>query len=227
MKKYTLLQVLVLTLLAVSSLAQRKHYTLSTVINCLAKTESGEDEIYAIVAWKTSDGRSGSNRIPAAADHFSIDNNPSPQRIFDGVGPSVNFKALEFDLAPGESIDIFCAIMEQDDGTRGQYDVVGRKILQLAKTPSRFAGIQAETYKNILAGIANSYHLGNSDDWIGSFTHFLKIKPDGAFGSSSSTKMNNPNNGGVTPDAADMQNNRITYEFTGDGSHYYVNFLVK
>lgn len=219
---------IILATWALPSLAQRKHYTLTTKISCLKTTEDGEDEVYAIVVWKTSDGRTGSTRIPSAADHYSINDNPgSSQRQFDGIGTSVTFEPVEFDLAPGTTIDIFCAIMEQDDGRRGQYDAVGQKILQLAKSPSRFSGIQAETFKGILAGIANTNNLRNSDDWIGTFTHFLQIKPGGELGTRSSTKMNNSTNGGGTPDAAVIQNNRITYEFTGDGTHYYVSFSVK
>jgi len=209
------------------SFAQRNHYALTTSVVCDKTTESGEDEVYAIIAWRTSDGRTSSSRLPAGADHVSInDNIKNDQRTFDGIGLNANLGVIEFDLAPGETIDIFCAIMEQDDGTRGQYDAVGRKILQLVKAPSRFSSVQSATFKNILAETAKRYNLSNSDDWIGTFVYFFGIKTDGGLGSSSSSKMNNDNSG-ETPNKGEIQNRKTIYEFRGDGSHYYVSFGVK
>ena len=209
------ISILLSIFLALPCMAQRKHYTMSIpLIHCIKTTEDGEDEIYLLVIWKTSYGTVGSIRIPKLDDHLSMnDGNSSKSNVSFG-------DVLSFDLASNENIDIFCAIMEQDDGTQLQYKKVGKEILQIAKTTSRFSDIQAETFKKILARVVSTNHLSNSDDWVGAFTVFK--------GSSvQKTKMNNPNNSGATPDAAVINGYDTTYEFSGDGSHYTVTIRIK
>ena len=50
------LLVIIMASLALSCHAQRKHYTLNIKAFCFHTTGDGEDEIYAIIAWRTSDG---------------------------------------------------------------------------------------------------------------------------------------------------------------------------
>ena len=209
---------LIIAFMALPCRAQRKHSTISIpLIECTKTTEDGEDEIYLLVIWKTSYGTEGSIRIPKKDDYLSMNDG-------DKANSKVGFgDVLGFDLASGETIDIFCAIMEEDDGTKLQYRKAGKDVLQLGKTTSRFSDIQAESFKNILARVASTNHLRNADDWIGAFTIFAGNK-----GRDQMTKINNPDNSGPTPDGAVIQgHDTATYKFSGDGSGYAITIRFK
>jgi hypothetical protein len=89
---------------SLSSNGQRNHYKMSSSVHCLKTTESGEDEIYIIIAWKTSYGQKGYKRVPATSDHFDIDDD---ERF---LNTTIYTDIIDFDLAPNENKEIFYSL---------------------------------------------------------------------------------------------------------------------
>jgi hypothetical protein len=117
--------------------------------------------------------------------------------------------------------------MEQDDGTAGEYEEIGNKISRSFKNSS-LSSMTAEFYKNLMSDVASKYNLSNSDDWIGAFTESITIKDDDTWSENHPPiKLDNTNNTGITPKMATVSGKTSTFEFNGDGSHYFVSFSIE
>jgi len=221
------------------STAQRQQYQMSIpILNCQKTTESGEDEIYFIIVTRTSSGTTTNIRVPFDG-HININDTrheekPDPTPTFWRVGP-----VLDFELADNESIEIICNVMEQDDGTPEQYQSVGDEILAKSRRTRHgiFPSINSDVYKGIIANIASTNHLDNSDDWIGSIAY--RISRMGESLHTTFRRIDNPNSSGGLSQVntgspslpagkklANGQNNYVSFDLTGDGSKYDVEVAI-
>lgn len=216
--------------LSLFSSAQKFQLNIPTLF-CGKTTESGEDEIYLLVTFRNSNGTTGNIRVPFN-NHFDIndtEHNDKPNTATRLTIPHV----LDFDLANNERIDIFCSIMEEDDGSGAQYNSAGVKVLRIANANNGdiFNTITGSIYKGILANIASTNHLSNSDDWIGAFS--CRITKNNNALSINFKRIDNSNSKGgqtqvstaIPPIPPDTQlvnaaNRAVNFAFTGDGSKY-------
>ena len=224
--------ILVIILSPFFSAAQSQRYQMNLpVLSCYAKTEDGEDEVYVLVTWRNSAGATGNIRSPFN-HHYDMNNVERADKPNTTVHRYIQ-KILDFELANGQSIDIFCSLMEEDDGTPSQYEAAGQKILRIANANRGdiFNTITGNSFKSIIANVASMNRLGNSDDWIGSFSY--RISKSNGVVTIRAKRIDNSNSNGGQTQTNDSQprvpantqllavaNASVSFGFTGDGSKY-------
>ena len=135
---------------------------------CGHTTEAGEDEIYMLIGWKKSDGSTRSYRWPSDHGHIDMNDSGPKQNRF-----GINIMLWEGDLADGESVAVYTAVMEEDGGLPG--DVLER----ISQGIGAVGGGNPITdiVGGVLGGLGeflNLIGIRDTDDFPGSFAIQLK-----------------------------------------------------
>jgi hypothetical protein len=134
---------------------------------CGHTTEAGEDEIYFLVASKKSDGTAHTSRLPGPNEHVDMnDSGPKQDRNH------INLVLWEGDLADGESVIIYTAIMEEDGGIPGDLlQTIGAGVGEIGG-----GNPISDIASGILTGVGSILNLSgirDTDDFPGSFAVHL------------------------------------------------------
>lgn len=149
------LLLIVLSLFSQSELfAQTTHARLwIETLYCAKTTENGEDEVYVLTSSKKSSEKSATNsRLPGNGQHWSTNDSGAKQNLH-------NIFLWEGDLANGEWVDVYVALMEEDGGT--PQDILDK------------IAIFSDVFKG-LAEFLNKFPIQDTDDFQGSFQVRIK-----------------------------------------------------
>lgn len=177
---------------------------------CNKTTESGEDEVYIIVAGKLSNGGYWNFRMPGATNHWDLNDGNSPREVTEWGLASSNAP-----LNIGESATFNIYIMEEDGGGLGQILDVAQKVIDQCPDPRCLAA------SNVIQ-TANSIGLPvDTDDYIGSFSVTVYRNLNGYYAEwmnfDRCGKVGWSNGGGLEEQI----------NFGGDGSSYIGTFRVE
>lgn len=170
-------------------------------LSCQKTTENGQDEVYILVAGKTSDGREVRNRLPSPSGHWDINDGRDP-RAFGPV------RLVDMPLSPGQSARFVVAIMEEDGGTTQPWQEMAGQILGTIPT-----GI-TQALAGFLNTIGKFLVFHDSDDYIGSFE--IKIRNENGALNSEWAALERCN---YIPNAEGPDTHG--FRLNGDGSGYF------
>lgn len=164
----TLSALLIFTLCFISAANAQGFRLVMRQLLCNKTTESGEDEVYIIVAGKTSNGSYWNFRMPGPNNHWDLNDGNSPRDVTDW-----ELAASALPLNVGESAALNIYIMEEDGGSLGQILDVAKKVIDQCPDPRCLAA------SNVIQ-TANSVGLPtDTDDYIGSFSVVIYRTPSG------------------------------------------------
>ena len=106
---------------------------------CRAKTEGGEDEIYLILAGRTSQGQSIVGRVPK--DHWDMDEgNPAKAEIKD-------MTIWQSNLPLGSVVELTLLVLEQDESPDSNPATLGLAIAERTTVGGSPLGVKADVEK--------------------------------------------------------------------------------
>jgi hypothetical protein len=179
-------------------------------LKCDKTTEAGEDEVYFVVGTRHSNGSVSTYRLPTPDKHWDMNDGNSSKSSIGG------FDIAQFDLEPGEHIDLLFNLNEEDGGVADNYmNQVGNLLVATEDPYAASAGI----FVKVLAAL---FDFKDSDDWMGSFMVRIRRGREGQY----SADWKTIDRIFVMDPAGKGQFYRAIC-FRGDGSDYTAHFEVQ